>query len=234
MTTSRTPVVLGLHRATGTTTVAAALHAHDGGSRAAAADLVLCAGTEESLLRAGALAVGGARPWLAVVMVGAGRAPARGRLRLASRRCAGFTLLPHVGPWAGLTRPVDDLPMVLGLRPDQVPPPLRAYAAGLRAIAAGLVRTGLLDQARPPVVAAARSGGATPPVPVRVVPPGRPAAESRPALRSSSAAGFHPVAAAHPTVLPAPSRVGSATEPDEPDELDDEALELAVQLIGTR
>lgn len=231
MTAARTPLVLGLRRATGTTTVATALHARDGGSGAGAADLVICASTEESLLRAEAIAVGGARPWLAVVMVEPGPAPTRARLRLAARRCAGVTLLPHVGRWAVPTRPVDDLTVLLGLRPDHLPQHVRDYAAGLREIAAGLVCTGLLDRARPPVVAVPQAGGPPPPV-VRAVLPDRPATVARPT----------------PALRPAGLLLGGSTRvrvglasaaPDSPvglgdlDDLDDEALELAVQLVGT-
>lgn len=213
MSAPRTPRVLGLHRGAGTTTVARALHADDGGSRGVGADLVVCTGTEESLLCAGALAVGGARPWLAVVVLEPGRVPDEARLLLAARRCAGCTLLPHVGLWLGRTQPADDLSMLLGLRPDQLASTVRAYAAGLRAIAAGLVNSGLLDQARAPVVATPRTAAPPRPVVGEVVSSRR--------LPASAAMRVRPVSPA-------------GDDPGRPDDLDDEALERAVQLLGTR
>lgn len=151
MSPPRTPVVLGVGQGIGATTLAAALHAHDGGQRDVAADVVVCGGTEESLRRAEALGLGVTRPLLAVVAAGPEGMP--GRLRHTGRRYASTTVLPHVGRWRGLAGPTEEIATLLGLRPELLTPALRAYADGLREIAAGLLRSGLLRHDRPPVVA---------------------------------------------------------------------------------
>jgi hypothetical protein len=152
-TTPRTPVVLGVTPGCGATTLARALHAHDGGPRDAAADVIVCAGTEESLRRAEMLAVGAERPLLAVVLTGSGPAPARPRLRLAGRRYATVVVVPHVARWASRSASPVDVATLLGIRPERLPREQRSAAAAIRALATALVGTGLLDRPRPPVVA---------------------------------------------------------------------------------
>lgn len=148
MSPPRTPVVLGIDARVGATTLAAALHAHDGGHGGGAADVVVCSGTDESLRRAELLGFDTLRPLLAVVAAGTGP----GRLRHAGRRYASVTLLPYVERWRGLAEPGDEVAMLLGQPPEHLPPALRAYADGLRVLAAGMLGSGQLRRERPPAV----------------------------------------------------------------------------------
>lgn len=219
MTTPRTPVVLGSGRGTGASTVAAALHAHDGGPWDTAADVIVCAAREDSLLRAERLAVAATRPWLAVVLLRPGPTPARERLATAARRCAGFTVLPWVEQWAGRPTCLDDLRALLGHEPGHLPPALRGYAAGLRTIAAALVHSGQLDHPLPPVVAQPRPDGwpgCAAPTPF------------------AAAAVWRPMMPLRPMAFHGRPLSADPTRGHRDDDPDDEALELAVDLLVGR
>lgn len=140
----RVPVIVGLGRGVGTSTVAAALHAHEGDDRDTGADVVVCADPERAATvatdRAGRL------PLLAVT--GAGYV----RSRSVEARFGAVVLLPHVGRWAGLARPSDELAALLGQPFDHLPRPLQDYAGALRLLAAALVRSGQLIDPSPPSV----------------------------------------------------------------------------------
>lgn len=144
MTRLRVPVVVGLGRGVGTSTVAAALHAHEGDERDPAADVVVCADPQ----RAAAVVTGptGRLPLLAVT--GAGHP----RLRAVESRFGAVVLLPRVERWAGLVRPSDELALLLGQPYDHLPRPLQDYAGAMRLLAGALVRSGLLTDPAPPRV----------------------------------------------------------------------------------
>jgi hypothetical protein len=195
----RTPVVIGLHRRSGASTVATALHAREGDERERAADIV-CVG-EHAL--AGALALitpaTGPRPVLAV-RVGATRFGAP--LRALGARFGAVVAIPHLACWAGVPAPSEEIAALLGWRAEELPQPLQAYAAALRDIAAAMVGSGQLTSGSPPMVL--RPQPSEFPVPaVRPVSPGR-------------------------RVAPAPPAPGGPRRPVSPfSDLDDEALEAA-------
>jgi hypothetical protein len=219
----RTPVVLGVTPGCGATTLARALHAHDGGQRDVAADVIVCAGTEESMRRAETLAIGAERPLLAVVLTGSGSGPGRPRLRLAGRRYATVVVVPHVARWAGRSASPDDVATLLGIKPERLPREQRAAAAAIRAVATALVGTGLLERPRPPVVAR--------PLPSRGPEAPRPLAVAElplvvvPALRGTVPP--RPVVPGRVTLGATGIRIEPRIRPD----LDDEALEAA--LLGS-
>lgn len=138
----RVPVVVGLGRGVGTSTVAAALHAREGDDRETAADVVVCADPARAAAvltdRAGRL------PLLAVT--GGGGA----RPRALESRFGVVVLLPRVGRWEGLARPSDELATLLGQPFDHLPRPLQDYTGAMRRLAAALVRSGQLTEPTPP------------------------------------------------------------------------------------
>ncbi len=138
----RVPVVVGLGRGVGTSTVVAALHAHEGEVRDAVADVVVCADPE----RAADVVTDrmGRLPLLAVTGDGYARS------RSVESRFAAVVLLPRVERWVGLTRPSDELTTLLGQPSDHLPRPLQDYAGALRLLAAALVRSGQLTDPAPP------------------------------------------------------------------------------------
>jgi hypothetical protein len=202
VSTLRTPVVIGLHHRSGASTVATALHAHEGCEPERAADIV-CVG-EHALSSALALITPatGPRPILAVGAgaTGSGSAP----LRALGSRFGAVVVIPHLTCWAGVPPPSDEIAVLLGMAPGHLPQPLQAYAAAMRDIAAAVVGSGQLRSGTPPMVLRPRP--LTFPVPaIRPIPLGR------------------RVAPAPPVQVTAAPRRPAGPSPD----LDDEALEAA-------
>ena len=213
MSTVRRPVIVGLAAGDGTTTLAASLHAHDGGrleARAArGADIVVC--RQASLRQAATLVCAPARPrpLLAVILdPGDEPEPAGGFHPALHQRFEAVVALPHVVQWHHLTKTHHDAAVVLAQPPEQLTSPLREHAAALRALVAALVGSGLLASRVPPLLA--RPSTDLPrPIPVPVVRPAERATQLQPVL----------IAAPRPVVpMPVP-RLEPALEPD------DEALE---------
>lgn len=209
MSPMRVPVVVGLDRRVGTTTVAAGLHAqdaghlepgqrdsgqrdsgrHDSARRAARADIVVCGSDAAALARAGSLVLdpAGPRPVLAV----AGHS-VRARLHALGARFGSVVVMPQVLRWHDLGHPLDDVGTLLGQPPDHLPLPLRAYATALRAIATAVLASGQLEHPAAPATSR--------PSPVELrrgpYPAVRPAPTSPPR--------------AAPVVRPGSSRIGSS------------------------
>jgi hypothetical protein len=151
MTRCRVPLVLGLDRGVGASTVAAALHAHEGADRpttggSLAADIVVCSGDASSLRRAEALC---GAPVLLIVLVD-DRTPAAARLRELGMWHEAVSVLPHVPHWAGLRHAPSEVGALLARRPTHLPLALRNYADALRLVVSALIRTGTLRRPEPP------------------------------------------------------------------------------------
>lgn len=233
---ARPPVLAGLTRDCGTSTLAAALHAHDAGrldgSFRGRADVVVCRGDDASLDRAGTVAAVGA-PVLAVLATGC--AP-RARLRALEGRFGAVVLLPEVAPWRGLAAPLDEAAALLGQQPEHLPRSLRELAMALRQLVEALISTGLLALDDPPLVSQPRA-----------VAPGYGSRPLSAALVVAPEQGLRPLSAA-PLAVPGPGPVEPpgrivpvpavlapiapppplAVEPD----LDDDALEALVTLVA--
>ena len=158
MSTVRRPVIVGLAAGDGATTLAAALHAHDGGrleARAArAADIVVC--RQASLRLAATLVCAPARPRpLLALTFGPGdeQEPAGGLHHALHQRFGAVVALPHVAQWHHLAKAGHDAAAVLAQPPEQLPSPLREHATSLRALVAALVGSGLLARPVPPLLA---------------------------------------------------------------------------------
>ncbi|HLU57292.1 MAG TPA: hypothetical protein VKZ81_17700 [Pseudonocardia sp.] len=149
----RPPVVTGVTRGAGTSTLAAALHAVDGGvlgpGDAAAADVLVCGADEPSLRRAAALAPQTAGPRPVLVLTGAAR-PAR---TVPAGRFGAVLALPRLRRWVGGDARAEAA-AVLAYPPERLPPDVRAYAAALHRIVSALLASGQLQRATPPAVAA--------------------------------------------------------------------------------
>ena len=153
MTAVRRPVITGVTRGSGTTTLAAALHTIDGGllapGTAGEADVLVCRSDEQSLRQAAALACApsGPRP----VLVLAGIAPGIPTPPVPVGRFGAVIALPHVRHWfAGDAR--QEAAAVLAFPPERLPPDVRGYAATLRRIVAALLDSGQLQRSVPPLV----------------------------------------------------------------------------------
>jgi hypothetical protein len=151
MTRCRVPVVLGLGRGVGASTVAAALRAHEaadgptiGGSPAA--DIVVCSDDASSLQRAAALC---GAPVLLIVLVDDRPPPSAARLRELGAWHEAVAVLPHVPHWAGLRYAPPEAAALLGQRPTHLPLVLRGYAVALRLVVSALIRTGTLRRPEP-------------------------------------------------------------------------------------
>jgi hypothetical protein len=212
VSTVRRPVIVGLAAGDGATTLAAALHAHDGGrleARAArGADIVVC--RQASLRQAATLVCAPARPrpLLAVTLPpGDEQEPAGDPHEALHQRFGAVVALPYVAHWHHIATARHDAAAVLAQPPEQLISPLREHAAALRALVAALVGSGLLARPVPPLLARPTDRSRAIPVPAM-----------RPAERASP---FQPVLIAAPRpVVPVPV---PRLEPDlEPD---DEALE---------
>lgn len=210
MSPVRPPVIAGLAPGSGTSTLAAALHARDAGVLpdrfASEADIVVC--RAEALRHAAALACSptGPRPVLAVLLDESGREAVTPRLAAVRARFGAVTALPQVPHWRGTAVP-NEAATVLALNSIYLLEPLQAYAAALRVLVAALTGTGVLQRSAPPMVS-------------------RPITEGLwPGLRTAER-GTPPLRPIPRTPLPAPvnrppARPGSEAHT----ELDDEALE---------
>jgi hypothetical protein len=153
MSALRRPVITGVTRGSGTSTLAAALHTIDGGLLAAGttgeADVLVCRSDEPSLRQAAALACAptGPRP----VLVLAGIAPGAPVPPVPVGRFGAVVTLPHVRRWlAGGAR--GEAAAVLAFPPERLPADVRGYAAALHRIVAALVDSGQLQRSVPPLV----------------------------------------------------------------------------------
>jgi hypothetical protein len=153
MTAVRRPVITGVTRSSGTSTLAAALHTIDGGllapGTAGEADVLVCRSDEQSLRQAAALACApsGPRP----VLVLAGIAPGIPTPAIPPGRFGAVVTLPHVRRWfAGDAR--EEAAAVLAYPPERLPPDVRGYAAALHRIVSALVGSGQLQRGVPPLV----------------------------------------------------------------------------------
>jgi hypothetical protein len=213
VSTVRRPVIVGLAAGDGATTLAAALHAHDGGrleARAArGADIVVC--RQASLGPAATLVCAPARPRpLLAIILGPGeeQEPAGGLHHALHQRFGAVVALPHIARWHHLAKAGHDAAAVLAQPPEQLTSPLRELATAMRTLVTALVGSGLLARPVPPLLARPSAD--------------RPRAIPVPAIRPAErAAHFQPVLIAAPRpVVPVPvPRLGPDLEPD------DEALE---------
>jgi hypothetical protein len=151
----RRPVVRGLSRRTGTSTLAAALHATDGGllrpGTAGEVDVLLCPADAPSLRHAAGLACAPSGPHPVLVLAEAPGAPAAPP-RPAHGFAAALTL-PHLARWVGThadTRAAAGA--VLAFPPEALPPDVAAYAAALHRVVDVLTGSGVLDRPSPPAV----------------------------------------------------------------------------------
>ena len=156
----RVPVVVSLTQGGGASTLAAALHADDGGllepGTAGEADILLC--QEPAVRQAAALACAptGPRPVLALVTapgVAAGTPPP-----VLARRFAAVVELPHIGHWAATADVRREAATVLALPVLDLPPPVRRYAAALHRLVAALTESGLLERTSAPLVSRPSTG----------------------------------------------------------------------------
>jgi len=159
----RVPVVAGVGGGVGTTTVAAALRAHDAGRIAGRLpDILVCRGTFDSLRRAAAVIDDAGPepvPVVAVTLDGARmlRGPLRARLDLLEADAGALVLLPHVRRWGTLADPLAETTRLLADPAERLPRPLRAYTAALRELVEAVASAGRLD-ARPHERYARRTG----------------------------------------------------------------------------
>jgi hypothetical protein len=178
----RTPVVAGLAGGAGTSTLAAALHAHDAGRFDRAADVLVC--TSTALAQAAALVPSPttAQPVLAVTLDadGADRAAVAAQLAVLHPRFATVVALPHVAGWRASATARAEAGSVLTLPADRVPRPLRVYASGLRRIVRALTRSDLLTLAYPPAPVQPVLWCGLQPIERRPVHPLQPGQHSRP------------------------------------------------------
>lgn len=201
MSRPRQPLVAGLSHGVGCSTLAIALHGRDGGRCEGSADIVVCGASGDALRAAETVAEAavGKLPVLAISLTTPSPGPPRGWMRLLEQHFSAVVLLPHVPRWHGLDQPLDEVALVLAQEVEQLPRPLRAYAAALRQLAAAVLRTGCLDRPMAPPVPRPRTvelwrglqpveKGVAPrpavvaaPHPVRLVPPQPERKEATPA-----------------------------------------------------
>ncbi|WP_433273968.1 hypothetical protein ACQPZA_24020 [Pseudonocardia xinjiangensis] len=140
--------VAGVAGGVGTTTVATAIGASDGGVFAGRpVGVLVCRATGDSLIRAGraaqlVAAATGRHPVLAVTAAdssGPSR-PVSARLRLLEPHAAAVVVLPFVRRWRDLATPLEDVRGLLTLPRAEVPRALRRYAAALHDLSAALER----------------------------------------------------------------------------------------------
>lgn len=159
----RVPVVAGVGGGVGTTTVAAALRAHDAGRIAGRMpDILVCRGTFDSLRRAAAVLDDAGPEPVPVVAVTLDRArmlrgPLRARLDLLEADAGALVLLPHVRRWGTLADPLAETTRLLADPAERLPRPLRAYTAALRELVEAVASSGRLE-ARPRERHARRTG----------------------------------------------------------------------------
>lgn len=132
----RAPVVAGVAGGVGASTLAAALHAVDGGRAVAGSrpDVLVC--------RADSLHLAGGRPAPVLVVV-ADRPPRLDRTDAGTA----VVVVPDVAAWHGLGAP--EVAGLLALAPAHRPTGLGPYIAALLDVAAALVRSGVLERPAP-------------------------------------------------------------------------------------
>lgn len=161
MSAVRPPVIAGLAADVGASTVAAALHARDGGvlgrRASGAADVVVCRSTGLAAATATAHPPSGPRPVLAVVLDPSATDDTTHRMRALRRRFTAVVPLPHVADWHAGADVRAEAGRVLALPPGLLTPPQRAYATALRALVKALITAGLLERSTPPLVIAPRT-----------------------------------------------------------------------------
>jgi hypothetical protein len=151
---ARVPLIAGVEPGVGTSTLAAALHAEDGGLLGQEADVVVC-GSAAPSLRAAAEVIcpgRGPRPVLAIVVDPVAGPVSAPLPPVLSTRFATIVQIPHVHGWDGHEAPDEEAAAVLAETPDQLDPTLRPYSAALRAVVAALVDSGQLSRGTPPMV----------------------------------------------------------------------------------
>ena len=153
MTAVRRPVITGVTRGSGTSTLAAALHAVDGGllapGSAGEADVLVCRSDEQSLRQVATLACApsGLRP----VLVLAGIARGVPTPSVPAGQFGAVVVLPHVRRWFGGDARAEAA-AVLAYPPERLPSDVRGHAAALHRIVSALVGSGQLQRAVPPLV----------------------------------------------------------------------------------
>lgn len=153
MSRVRRPVIAGVTRGSGTSTLAAALHAIDAGllapGSAGEADVLVCRSDEQSLRRAATIACAPSGPRPVLVLAGIARGiPVPS---LPAGQFGAVAVLPHVRRWfAGDARA--EAAAVLAYPPERLPADVRGYAAALHRIVSALVGSGQLQRAVPPLV----------------------------------------------------------------------------------
>jgi hypothetical protein len=145
MTRVRRPVISGVTRGSGTSTLAAALHAVDGGLLVpgAAADVLVCRSDAQSLWQAASLAraASGPRP----VLVLGGTAPGIPAPPVPAGHFGAVVALPHLRRWStGEAR--GEAAAVLAYAPERLPQDVRAYAGALHRIVSALIASGQLQR----------------------------------------------------------------------------------------
>ncbi|MHA6619713.1 hypothetical protein [Pseudonocardia sp. DLS-67] len=156
MSSARPPVITGITRGSGTSTLAAALHTIDGGllppGTAGEADVLVSRSDEQSMRQATTLVVpAGAAAGLRPVLVLAGIAPGIPTPPVPPGRFGAVVALPHVRRWL-VADSRAEAAAVLAYAPERLPADVRAYAAALHRIVSALVGSGQLQRAGPPLV----------------------------------------------------------------------------------
>lgn len=153
MRSVRRPVITGVIRGSGTSTLAAALHSIDGGllvpGTAGEADVLVCRSDEQSMRQAATLACAPAGP--RPVLLLAGIAPGIPTPPVPTGLFGAVVVLPHVRRWLGGDAR-GEAAAVLAYPPERLPPDVRGYAAALHRIVSALVGSGQLQRAVPPLV----------------------------------------------------------------------------------
>jgi hypothetical protein len=151
VTAVRRPAVLGLARRAGTSTLAAALHAADGGVLAVgtpgAADVLVCPADAAALRQASTLATAPGAGQPVLVLTGAVDPASAAEL---GRRFGAVVALPHVHRWPGIDARAEAA-AVLAVAPDRLPPDVRAYAHALLRVVSVLVGSGRLQDVPPAI-----------------------------------------------------------------------------------
>lgn len=165
MSRLRIPVVTGLGRDTGASTVALALHGRDAGVWAPAADIVVCRGGGESLRAAEALRLApfGLRPVLALTHPGAAPTASHARVQQLGTRFAGVVELPHVPRWQVLGDSLTEAGELLGTTAEQLEPAVAAYTDALRRLVVVVLAGGQLAEPVPPVLIRSSTSSPDPP-----------------------------------------------------------------------
>ncbi|WP_143517131.1 hypothetical protein [Pseudonocardia sp. MH-G8] len=194
MSPVRRPVIVGLARGIGTSTLAAALHATDGAllrpGTAVEADVLLCPADAVSLRNAAALACAPSGPRPVLVLAGTPGPPVA-----PPRAVHGLTAvlaLPHLARWTGRADARGSAGAVLAFPPETLPGDVASYAAALRDLVEALTESGLLRRRTPPPVSRPVAGGLR-----RGLQP-----SARPVACSSTSSSTTPSTAATPIVTP--------------------------------